>query len=62
MIESDSTALRARFYQIKSDRLLAAPLAPSAIRRLRGFDVFVLAGALINLIVIMLLVGYWLLH
>lgn len=40
----------------------AAPLAPSALRRLRGFDVFVLAGALINLIVIMLLVGYWLLH
>lgn len=29
---------------------------------LRGFDVFVLAGAMMNLIVIALLVGYWLLH
>ncbi len=31
-------------------------------RRLEGFDLFVLAGGLVNLLVIGYLVGYWLLH
>lgn len=37
-------------------------VAFSATRRLHGFDAFALAGGLINLIVIVLLIGYWLLH
>ena len=28
-------------------------------RRLNAFDVFVLAGALVNVAVIVLLIGYW---
>jgi len=34
----------------------------SATWRLHAFDVFAAAGGLVNLIVIALLVGYWLLH
>ncbi len=30
--------------------------------RLNPFNVFVLAGALVNVIVVLMLVGYWLLH
>jgi len=30
--------------------------------KLEGFDYFVLAGGLINIVVITYLVGYWLLH
>ena len=32
------------------------------LRRLTGFDYFVLAGALVNLLVVVYLVGYWLIH
>ncbi|MEH6626635.1 MAG: hypothetical protein V7739_09325 [Motiliproteus sp.] len=31
-------------------------------KRLQGFDIFVLAGGLMNLLVIGSLVGFWLLH
>jgi hypothetical protein len=31
-------------------------------KRFNGFDVFVLAGGAMNLLVITYLVGYWLLH
>jgi hypothetical protein len=31
-------------------------------RRINAFDVFVLAGALVNVAVVLLLVGYWLFH
>lgn len=32
------------------------------IRKINTFDVFVLAGALVNVAVVTLLLGYWLLH
>ncbi len=32
------------------------------IRNINTFDVFVLAGALVNVVVVLMLVGYWLLH
>jgi len=31
-------------------------------RKINTFDVFVLAGALVNVAVVLLLVGYWLLN
>ncbi len=31
-------------------------------RKPNAFDVFVLAGALVNVVVVLLLVGYWLFH
>ena len=31
-------------------------------RKINTFDVFVLAGALVNVAVVTLLLGYWLLH
>jgi len=31
-------------------------------RKINAFDVFVLAGALVNVAVVTLLVGYWLFH
>lgn len=31
-------------------------------RRLDGFDTFVMAGGLVNVIIILILIGYWLLH
>lgn len=40
----------------------SASVASSVNRRLHGFDAFALTGGLINLIVIALLIGYWLLH
>jgi len=30
--------------------------------KINAFDMFVLAGALVNVIVVLMLVGYWLLH
>ncbi len=32
----------------------------SSKRKINAFDVFVLAGALVNVAVVLLLVGYWL--
>jgi len=34
----------------------------SGRRRINAFDAFVLAGALVNIAVIILLVGYWVTH
>ena len=31
-------------------------------RKLNGFDLFVIAGGTVNLLVIFYLIGYWLLH
>ena len=31
-------------------------------RKINGFDAFVLAGALVNVIVILMIVGYWVLY
>ncbi len=31
-------------------------------RKINTFDIFVLAGALVNVAVVTLLLGYWLLH
>lgn len=31
-------------------------------QRLNGFDIFVILGGVINLFVVVLLIGYWLLH
>ncbi|MDM8564133.1 hypothetical protein QUF74_00595 [Candidatus Halobeggiatoa sp. HSG11] len=31
-------------------------------QRLNGFDMFVILGGFINLLVVILLIGYWLLH
>ena len=31
-------------------------------RKLNAFDLFVLAGALVNIVVVLLLLGYWLSH
>lgn len=31
-------------------------------RKINTFDVFVLAGAAVNVAVVLLIVGYWLLH
>ena len=41
---------------------IPASASRAAARRLSGFDVFALAGGLINLVVIVLLIGYSLLH
>ena len=30
--------------------------------RLDGFDAFVMAGGLVNVIIVLILIGYWLLH
>jgi len=47
----------------KTRKLHTAESVPlSAPWRLHAFDVFAAAGGLVNLIVIVLLVGYWLLH
>lgn len=35
---------------------------PTFFRRLTGFDYFVFAGALMNILVVVYLVGYWLLY
>ena len=31
-------------------------------RKLNAFDMFVLAGALVNVVVVLMLVGYWILQ
>jgi len=31
-------------------------------RRLNAFDGFVIAGATVNVVVVLMLVGYWLIH
>lgn len=41
---------------MKSDR------NPTFFQRLTGFDYFVFAGALMNIIVVVYLLGYWLVH
>ena len=35
---------------------------PSLLRQLTGFDYFVFAGALVNILVVVYLTGYWLIH
>lgn len=31
-------------------------------RKINGFDAFVLAGALVNVVVVLMLLGYWILQ
>jgi len=42
--------------------MTARPKQNRILNRFNGFDIFVLAGGAMNLIVITYLVGYWLLH
>jgi len=53
-------------YMIRVTRLggrcRAAPAGETMKIKLEGFDYFVLAGGIMNIAVIAVLVGYWLLH